>query len=318
MDQKAKKIKKPAAGTLFTVFTPTYNSRETLCRVYESLASQTYTDFEWLIVDDGSTDGTADVVKDWKHRAPFPIRYRYQKNSGKHRAFNRAVKEADGSLFICLDADDACAPKALEKFYDSWHSIPEAEREAFSGVTVHCMDPSGKIVGDRFPTYCMDLMPVEMNARYGIRGEKWGFHRTDILRRFPFPEIEGERFIPEGVVWNRIGAAFKMRYVDEILRVYYPTPFGLTVQSRRLRVSSPKGARLYYKEALGMYSRHPTRIQLLLNYIAFSLHAGIRPPKICSESGAYYATLALLPFGCLVYLLDKRDSSTSPKRAHQR
>jgi glycosyltransferase involved in cell wall biosynthesis len=289
----------------FTVFTPSYNSRETLPRAYESLRAQTWRDFEWLIVNDGSIDDTETLVAKWQHGAAFPIRYIKQENRGKHRSFNRAVKAARGALFTFLDADDECVPEALEKFHRLWESIPQQDRNGFSGVTVHCANVSGEIVGKPFPEYCMDLMPVEMNAKYPIQGEKWGAYRTDILRRFPFPEIEGEKFIPEGLVWNRIGQIFKMRYVDEALRVYHHSSGGLTAQGRRLRVRNPVGARLYYKEALSLPCPYRMWSRNMINYIAFSLHAGITFGRICKKSGYCFASIFFFPIGYAVYLLDR-------------
>ena len=91
---------------LFTVFTPTFNRAHTLGRVYASLRAQTYTDFEWLIVDDGSTDGTEELVRGWMAEAPFPLRYLTQVHGHKKAAFNRGVREANGELFVALDSDD--------------------------------------------------------------------------------------------------------------------------------------------------------------------------------------------------------------------
>jgi glycosyltransferase involved in cell wall biosynthesis len=289
----------------FTVFTPSFNSRETLPRVYESLRAQTYDKFEWLVVNDGSTDGTEALVEKWQGRAAFPIRYFSQENRGKHRSFNRAVTEAKGALFICLDADDECVPDALEKCRGFWESIPKQDRNDFSGVTVHCTDASGKIVGKAFPKHCMDLTPGEMNVRHPIRGEKWGIYRTDILGRFPFPEIEGEKFIPEGLVWNRIGRLYKMRYVDEALRVYHYSPGGLTAKGRRLRIKSPAGARLYYKESLSIPSAYQVWSKNMKNYIAFSLHAGIPVGRTCKETGFFFASIFRFPAGYALYLLDR-------------
>ncbi len=289
----------------FTVFTPAYNSCDTLPRVYESLARQTYTSFEWLIVDDGSSDGTGHRVEKWQEAAAFPIRYIYQPNRGKHRAFNRAVKEAAGDLFICLDADDACVPEALGRFWEFWESIPEPDRAAFSGVTVHCTDASGKRIGDRFPEDCMDIMPVELNADVRIRGEKWVCYRTDILGRYPFPEIEGEKFIPEGLVWNRIGTDYKMRYVNDALRIYHRSPRGLTAQRRGLRIQNSVGARLFYKEAIALPAPYRVRWRNMINYIAFSLHAGIPFGKLVKDAGRDVSTILFFPSGYALYLMDR-------------
>ncbi|MBW1995988.1 MAG: glycosyltransferase family 2 protein [Deltaproteobacteria bacterium] len=293
---------------MFTVFTPTYNRKHTLHRVYESLVRQTCTDFEWLVVDDGSIDGTRQLVDFWKHQAPFPIRYYYQQNGGKHRAFNKAVLKAKGYLFLCLDSDDACLPQTLEKFKTHWKAISEEKREEFSGIIVHCLDSCGKLIGNRFPRDCMDLRPAEMNAKFHIRGEKWGLYRTDVLRRYPYPEFEGERFIPEGVVWNRIGNDYQIRYVNEALRIYYKSSRGLDARSRKIRIQNPRGARLYYREALMQPYRWLPRMKHRLNFIAFSLHTRIPPARLCEESDCYFTTMLFLPLGYLVYVLDKKIS----------
>jgi len=205
----------------FTVFTPTYNRRHVLPRVYDSLRNQTFKNFEWLIVDDGSTDGTSDLVEVWKKEADFPIRYYYQTNRGKHFAFNRAVKEARGELFLPLDSDDACIPAALEKLKKTWDSIPVGQRQFFSGVTALCMDERGMLIGDRFPKDMLDSDALEIRYRFRVKGEKWGFTRTDVLKEFPFPEIEGTHYISEAIVWNAIAEKYKTRFINEILRVYY-------------------------------------------------------------------------------------------------
>ena len=105
---------------IFTVFTPTFNRAHTLHRVYTSLCSQTFTNFEWLVVDDGSEDGTEKLVMRWKKEAPFPVRYKKQKNSGKHMATNHGVSSARGELFVIADSDDEFLPNALKIFYDEW------------------------------------------------------------------------------------------------------------------------------------------------------------------------------------------------------
>lgn len=205
----------------FTVFTPTYNRAHTLHRVYESLRSQTFTDFEWLIVDDGSTDDTPQRVAAWREEAAFPIRYIRQENQGKHVAFNRGVREARGELFLTLDSDDACVPQALERFKHHWDGIAPEQKHRFSAVTSLCRDQDGNLVGKRFPKDVTDSDSLEIRYRYKVTGEKWGFHRTEVLRRFPFPEGVRRHYVPEGIVWSRIARAYRTRFVNEALRIYY-------------------------------------------------------------------------------------------------
>ncbi|PHO07907.1 hypothetical protein BFT35_04005 [Thermoanaerobacterium thermosaccharolyticum] len=288
----------------FTVFTPTYNRAHTIGRVYTSLQKQTYQNFEWLVVDDGSTDNTKTLIDQWKKEASFSIRYFYQNNSGKHVAINKGVKEARGKFFLILDSDDYCVPETLEKFYYYWNSIPENERDKFSGVSVLCMDAKGKIVGNKFPKDICDLTSFELQTKYGLVGEKWGFHRTEVLREFPFPEISGEKFIPEGIVWNRIELKYKIRHVNEKLRIYEYLPDGLSASSIRIRAQNPLGTRLYYQEFIKLPIPLLWKLRNLINYIRFSLHAHITINKIILESGYRYISVIFLPIGYLFYRND--------------
>lgn len=151
----------------FTVFTPTYNRAHTLHRVFESLLAQTFQDFEWLIVDDGSSDATRDLVNSWQ--APFPIRYIYKENGGKHTAFNLAVQEARGEFFLTFDSDDRCVSHALQRFYEVWQGIED--KDAFSGVTALCMDEAGRVVGDEFVSELCDATYLQDKYIYKLKGQ---------------------------------------------------------------------------------------------------------------------------------------------------
>ncbi|MBT9550652.1 MAG: glycosyltransferase family 2 protein [Hydrogenophaga sp.] len=221
---------------LFTVFTPTYNRAHLLNRVYESLKKQTCKDFEWLIVDDGSTDGTDNLVAVWKQDpgTDFPIRYIWQKNGHKKKAFNRGVKEAAGALFLPWDSDDEAVPNALETFRQHWLSIPLQHRQDFVGVCGLCEDPNGKQIGDPFPAQLLDSDSLEVRYRYGVTGEKWGFSRTDVLRQYPFPEnIRGH--VPEGIVWSAVAHRYQTRFISEVLRIYHPADDSITFTGKRGR-----------------------------------------------------------------------------------
>ncbi|MFH1057131.1 MAG: glycosyltransferase family A protein [Pseudomonadota bacterium] len=206
---------------LFTVFTPTYNRAHTLGRVHDSLAAQTLRDFEWLIVDDGSGDNTAELVAAWQAAADFPIRYIQQPNQGKHVAVNRGAAAARGELFLTLDSDDACLPQALERLAEHWLAIPEPERDHFAGVTARCLDQHGRPVGGHLPRPLMDISAHELRHLWRVRGELWGFTRTELVRAHPAPEPPGARFVPEDLIWSPIASRHLTRFVDEPLRVYH-------------------------------------------------------------------------------------------------
>lgn len=205
-----------------TIFTPTYNRANVLHRVYESLAKQSYTDFEWLIVDDGSVDETKTVVEQFAASAWFPIRYVYQENQGKHIATNHAVQMTDSELFIIADSDDAFTAEALEKLVAAWDSIPDQEKPEYKGVICRCFDSiTGEPIG-KFPEEMFDSNDLDGNFKLKLNFEKWMMFRTVVLREFPFPgEGEGLKFFPETVIWRAMGRKYKTRYIAAPLREYF-------------------------------------------------------------------------------------------------
>jgi glycosyltransferase involved in cell wall biosynthesis len=251
----------------FTVFTPSYNRARTLPRVYDSLRVQTFRDFEWLVLDDGSTDDTRQLVERWQTESNFPIHYVFQENQGKPAAFNRGVQEAQGELFLSLDSDDACVPNALERFKFLWDGIPESKKDEFSAITVLTQDQNGNLVGDKFPRDVLDSDSIELSFKYAVRGDKWGFQRTEVLRQFPFPNL---RFVPEDVVWFALSRRFKTRFVNEILEIIDNRGLDrLSVKGMQYRYA---GDALYYRyvldELMGWLLRSPRN--LLLSSVGFS------------------------------------------------
>ncbi len=260
----------------FTVLTSTYNAAHLLGRVYECLCAQTFRDFEWVIIDDGSTDGTKELMSSWK--GVFPIRYFWKPNGGKHTAMNLGVSVANGEFVVLLDADDVCIPTALERFDYHWRQIPDPSK--FANLSCLCCTPDGAIIGKPFPGAPVDAFTFADQMRYrysgtwGSSSEGWGINRTDVLRTFPFPE--GERFVPEGLVWNRISRKYASRYINEALRIYEPNPRGLSSNVTELKGASPKTTLTYYRE-LGL-SPAPILIRLraAINYCRFAAIAAQR------------------------------------------
>lgn len=297
----------------FTVFTPTYNRAATLSRVRDSLDAQTYRDFEWIVVDDGSTDGTKELVEGWQRDAWFPIRYFRQPNSGKHVAFNRGVQAAKGAFFLTLDSDDACDPEALERLLYWWEQIPESEREGFSAVTGQCRDQHGRALGTPYPRSPLDCGAIEARWRYRVKGEKWGFQRTDVLRQHPFPEPDGVKFVSESLVWRAIDVAgYKTRFVNETWRTYWMDEEG----KGSLTEITPKvleGRMMVHAQTLnelGSWVRvNPTAFaSAAINLSRYGLARGMRPPAIVGLARPLWAkalVAVLLPAGALASARDR-------------
>jgi glycosyltransferase involved in cell wall biosynthesis len=298
---------------VFTVFTPTYNRAHTLPRLYASLQRQTFRDFEWLIVDDGSTDNTRDVVAAWQEctSTNFPIRYFWQENAHKKAAFDRGVSEAKGELFYTFDSDDEALPETLQVLNKRWHDIPEAERHGFSGVTGLCITANGDTIGTRFPLDILDSDSQEIVHRYKIKGEKSGFHRTDVLRQFRFPmNVQGH--VPEGIVWSAIATRFKTRFVNDPLRIVHfePNSIGRSPFSAGLHAD---GLSLWKREILCNELRwffyNPFWfLKTAANYSRFHLHLHkTEPGKRWPLKGIAPRLLVAMmcPIGALRFWLDR-------------
>jgi glycosyltransferase involved in cell wall biosynthesis len=288
-----------------TVFTPTYNRAHTLPNLYESLKRQTCRDFEWLVIDDGSTDGTDELIRKWRSEADFEIRYRWQKNRGKHVAFNVGVRVARGAMFVPIGSDDRLLPNALEMLRFYWASIPLEEQDGFCGVAGLSLDMSGLVIGKAFPETVMDSTIPEMYTRHGVTGDKAGFVLTDVLKQYPFPEIPGERFITESIVWNRVSLNYRTRFVNEAICIKQYLSDGLSASSVAIRAGNPIGARLYYLEFVQLPVALKWKLKNLVNYIRFSFHATVALQQVLNDSPFRFLTMMLLPVGYLLYRKDR-------------
>lgn len=298
----------------FTIFTPTFNRAHTLPRLYESIRRQTVRDFEWVIVDDGSTDGTERLVKDWQQAGnDFPIRYFWQPNQHKKVAFNRGVREARAPWFVPIDSDDELLPDALENFARMWATIPESDQARYCAVVGLCLDDDGKVVGDYFPNAPLDADAAALWFDYRVNGEKLNCFQTHVLGDFPFPENIPD-LVPENVVWFRMARHYKQRCFNVPVRIYHRDVESLTqpadpLRARRLRA---QGAVLSYAEALDHLTwrralRAPMRAFFLAtqyNRFCMYLPAGVEPATPVGWGQRAWVGM-LKPAGWLLYLLDR-------------
>ena len=213
----------PARRPVFSIFTPTHNRADILPRVYQSLLGQSFQSFEWLVIDNASSDDTTEVVAGWASSAPFPIRYLHNaENIGFHGSWKRALDESQGEFFLYVRSADEILPIALERLKWHWDSIPDEQRGRYSAVSGLAIDEHGKLHGTRFPKDVFDSDSLEIRYRYKVEGEKFGFQRTDVLREVGIPDIPGFiGSIPPSIVWRAIARQYRTRYVNEVLRIYW-------------------------------------------------------------------------------------------------
>ena len=304
------------AGLPITVFTPTFNRAHTLGRLHASLLAQKSERFEWLVVDDGSTDDTQELLARLARSSPFVVRVITQENAGKHTAHNRAVSIAAGELTIVLDSDDELVPGALETLWSEWRGISESERGGYSGIAANSVDEDGRIIGRPFPRDRIDGHFLELVADGTLVGDKLPCYRTDVLRSFPFPsEARGES-IPEGTVWSRIGFHYLLRCVNRtVLLVHRPGDDANSLMSRvKAPGASAFGRRLYaltvLEQARGRLLAHPVflaRHAVIVVRASLHLGEGLREQlRILPNAQSRALLLAAFPVGAAAWLSDRR------------
>ncbi len=249
--QDAARVKRARMNGRVAAVVPNYNYGRFITEALDSLWTQTRKPDEIIIVDDASTDGTAELVRGWQQDAAFPIRYVRQEHGGKHAAFNRGVSLATGDLFLSIDSDDACVPEALERFWHHWVSIDPAAQPPFSAVTALAADQDGRVIGEPFAMSPTDSTSLEMYFGRGPRGDNWGFHATNVLRQFPFPEPPGVTFVAESIVWFAISRRYRTRYVNDVLLTVHSDAQGTRLSS--LSPGTARGRLMFHQAVIEDY-----------------------------------------------------------------
>ena len=285
---------------LITVFTPTYNRVHLLPRLYESLCKQTFKDFEWIIVDDGSTDNTEEVARSF-----FPpsggmegILIK-QTNGGKHRAINRGLKEARGELFFIADSDDWLLEDSLAKVSEYYQTIKG--NNAIGGVCGLDMTPSGDVIGSGLPFEEKICSSLDIRIKHHVTGDLKEVFRTSVLKEFPFPEIEGERFCPEALGWNRIAQKYKLLFFNEPIYIAEYQPEGITAGIVRARMNSPVASVMTYQELNSYDVPLREKVKAAINYWRF--RACVPKGKAVPRLPWYWYWCQ--PLGYLMHLKDK-------------
>lgn len=249
-----------------TICTPTYNRSKCLINLYYSIKAQTVKDFEWIIIDDGSTDNTREVVNHIiQENNLFPIKYKYKYNGGKHTAINEALTICSGEYFFIVDSDDTITSNAIEKIIEGFREIDKS----FAGIAFNKCFSNDKIVGKTFLKEYVDATSLERHKN-NIVGDKAEVFFTNIIKKYPFPVFENEKFLTEALIWNRIAADnYRIRWYNESIYICEYRTDGLSMNASGS--TSFKGYSLYIKELLS-YKKYPFKEKIrflgVYSYIA--------------------------------------------------
>ncbi len=280
-----------------TVFTPAYNRAHTLPRTYESLKRQSCKDFLWMIVDDGSKDGTAELVKTWQEADNgFAIVYLYKENGGMHTAHNFAYERIETELCTCIDSDDEMAPGAVEKILRHWETVKNSGVCGIVGLDADIN--TGKIAGTRFPD---GMKTCTLSGFYasGGKGDKKLVYRSDLIRQTPpYPVFPGEKYVGLDYKYRTLELQYPLSVLNEVLcNVEYQVD-GSSNNMFRQYLNNPRGFAFLRK----FYMEHPvSKKRLVMDCIHYCSSSQICHNRAyIKESPRKLLTVLCTPLGWML------------------
>ena len=280
-----------------TIFTPTYNRAYILPKLYESLCEQTCKDFDWLIVDDGSTDYTKELVEEWLNEKKIAVRYVYQDNSGKMMAHNRAVKETQAELFMCVDSDDhLCSAQVVGDVISFWDNHSKILHNNICGIVAF------KEMGKKrmaFPEG-MNIAHLSGLEEKGFNGEVALIFRRDVLEQYPFPSFVGEKFVTDVYIYDQIDQKYMFMLFSYYVQHCEYHEDGYSHNYMKLLFNNPKGFRAYHNQCVSF--RKKGYLKSVICYVALSLRIG--DWKMILHASDKTLTILLFPLGILKYIYD--------------
>lgn len=288
---------KKSDDILLTIFTPAYNRANTLPRTYQSLLNQDCKAFIWLIIDDGSTDNTAELVEEWRAKDNgFEIRYVYKENGGMHTAHNTAYETIDTELNTCIDSDDALAKGAVRKILDKWMEVRHQGYAGIIGLDADML--SGQVIGDSFPDGVKETTLVGFYAS-GRAGDKKLVYRTDVINQYPpYPVFKGEKYVALAYKYRLIDQDYKLAVLNEVLCDVEYQDDGSSNSMLKQYVRNPKGFAFWRKVCM-QYPQSSKRLFVdCVHYVSSSIIG--KNKHFIKESPKKGMTILALPFGWLL------------------
>lgn len=287
-----------------SVFTATYNRSNLLQRLFVSLKEQTYMNFEWVIVDDGSTDDTSHVINQFKKEALFEIVYEKQTNQGKHIAINKGLQLAKGKYFFIVDSDDRLPKESIQIISNKIQLIDNKENVA-GVVGLKCFFDK-TIVGSNNLKNDIICSLLEHRYKYKRLGDRAEVIKTAVFRKFKFPKFNTETFVPESIVWNRMALKYSMLFFPENVYECEYLEDGLSSKSIALRRKNPVGISVLYSElthikSIDMVTKFKTHINFWRFY--WCLSNSLKRKHFFYIKNHFY-TIICMPIGTIMYCKD--------------
>lgn len=283
-----------------TVITTTYNRDYCLHQVYESLLRQTCDDFVWLIVDDGSTDNTKELVESWKDNGKFEIRYFYKANGGMHTARNLAYEKVDTELNVIIDSDDWLTDDSVEIIVDYWKKHGGGK---YYGLITNNIDTIGNLIGSPLPSSVFSARHRDLVEKYHVHGDKKIVLRSELSKLYPFPEFEGEKFYPASYKYRKLDQDYELLILDKATCVVDYNDDSMTFNKFAQYKVNCKGFAHYRNEIISTTNSPAIILKEMIHYIAES-HMAKNPRYIINSAKPFYAAICYLPGRLYCYYLE--------------
>ncbi|MGX2961388.1 glycosyltransferase family 2 protein [Peribacillus sp. JNUCC 23] len=290
-----------------TVFTPTYNRAYCLDTCYQSLIRQSSKDFVWLIIDDGSTDNTKELVNSWMNERKIEIQYYWQENKGMHGAHNAAYEQIETELNVCIDSDDYLADDAVQKIVSFWS---EFGNEKVSGLIALDATRDNQIIGSKLPEDVQTSTLFHLYDKYGATGDKKLVYRTELTKQFPYPIFNQEKYVGLAYKYYMLDKQYEMLLMNEIVCYVEYLPDGSSMNMLKQYRTNPMGFSFYRKELMKLpFGGWIFKFRQAVHYVSSNLL--LKNSRLFIETPQKLLTILAFPFGILLYLFILKRTRTA-------
>lgn len=260
----------------FSIVTPTYNRANLIGRVYESLSKQTFKDFEWIVIDDGSTDNTKELISEYKKEADFDIKYIYTPNAGKANALNKSIEYCTGFFYLVFDSDDWCDSDALLVFNEEWECLSENEKLEYAAISCLKKYKNDELVGDDYSKINKYGLSYIDRVNVNIKGDKWECLLLRAVQELKYPVFDSDKYMAPDYLWLKIAEqGYKTIFLNRALSIVEYQADGISKNNLYHRVANSKTTYRYYSdiskvEGLGF----KYKLRMSINKNRFLFHSG--------------------------------------------
>ncbi|MGL5550637.1 MAG: glycosyltransferase family 2 protein [Culicoidibacterales bacterium] len=290
---------------IVTVFTPAYNRAYTIHKCYESLKRQTNQQFKWLVIDDGSTDNTKELITSYQAEGILDITYIYQANQGMHGAHNTAYEHIDTELNVCIDSDDYLTDNAVEKIIQFWEANKSENLAGFIGLDAY---ENGEIIGTKLPVEIKQSTLFALYHRHGVKGDKKIVYRSELTKKFPYPLFANERYVALAYKYYKLDESYQLGLMNEVLCIVEYLEDGSSLNMFNQYWRNPKGFAFYRLENMkNPQASLKYKFKECVHYVANSLIA--KDLTYLKKSNQKVLTFMATPLGIILYfyILKKKN-----------